>query len=180
MDKNKDEKSAKIVSVIVAFVCIAIAIAAPATQGWQEVGIAQGAGLIQRLTYHFFHANISHIAMNVWTFLSLLFLFDISIKKLTMAYIISCTFPVDTIATLATSYPKLPTVGLSGVIYALLGIVSYDVAKPKEYQASIILSLILGFMFPKINGWIHLYCYVAGLSLATLNRLTHNNNDKRG
>ena len=64
---------------------------------WQTVGIYAGSDIAGRVLYPFFHANILHASLNSWCLLSMVFIYDIGIWRLVLAYIIAVTIPVDTI-----------------------------------------------------------------------------------
>ena len=118
----------------------------------EKYGLCVGATLFQRLSFHFFHASFLHAALNAWVLLSVVFLFDISIYPIITAFIIA------------------PTIGLSGVCYALMGRIAFMVAKKWEYQGWMAFYIGVGFLFPNMNGWIHLYCYLVGMLVGFLNK----------
>lgn len=134
---------------------------------WSVVGIYCGCGLQGRLLYPFFHATIIHAALNVWCLLCIVFYYDVRICRLLLAYLIAISFPVDTLGPIVGT---VPTVGLSGVIFALFGRLSFEVRRKLYYQAWMLLYLCVGFLSPGSNGWIHLYCYAVGFVLALLNK----------
>ena len=57
----------------------------------------------------------------------------------------------------------VPTVGLSGICFVLLGRFSYLVEHKVYYHSYIAAFILLGMLIPSVNGIIHLYCYIAGL-----------------
>lgn len=125
-------------------------------------GICVGCEWWHRLLYPFLHVNIIHCALNVWCILSVVFIYDVFPLRLLLAYLCACSFPVDT---LGGFYPSLqtPTVGLSGVAFALMGSISLEVKRVYYYQAWMLFYLVVGMLLPSVNGWIHAYCYVCGL-----------------
>lgn len=155
MVQGKETKVASLVLTLIVFclLCLPIDVSA--------VGVSQGCTLWQRLCYSFFHANIIHAAVNCWCLLSICFARPISIWQLVVAYIIASTYPIDTLS--AWYGNQLPTVGLSGVIFALLGIISV-MSRKWWLNVAIIGSFIMaGFFLPHINATLHLYCYLVGL-----------------
>lgn len=138
----------------------------------EKYGLCVGATLFQRLSFHFFHASFLHAALNAWVLLSVAFLFDISIYPIITAFVIASAFPINFLHDLMPCAETLllPTIGLSGVCYALMGRIAFMVAKKWEYQGWMAFYIGVGFLFPNMNGWIHLYCYLVGLVVGFLNK----------
>lgn len=137
----------------------------------EAVGIMQGATFCNRLTYSFFHASFLHAFMNVWCLLSIVFIYPISIWALLIAFGIAASFPVDTLCSLSPIFSfTIPTIGLSGVCFALMGRISFMVRRKWYYQGWLAFYLALGFLFPNTNGWLHLYCYLMGMLVGFLNK----------
>lgn len=137
----------------------------------EAVGIMQGVSLFNRITYSFFHASFLHAFMNVWCLLSIVFIYPISIWSLIVAFGIAASFPVDTLCGISPIFCfTIPTIGLSGVCFALMGRISFMVSRKWYYQGWLIFYLILGFLFPNTNGWLHLYCYLMGMLVGFLNK----------
>ena len=130
----------------------------------EDVGIMQGVTFCNRLTYSFFHASFLHAFMNVWCLLSVVFMYPISIWSLLLAFGVAASVPVDTFAF------TIPTIGLSGVCFALMGRISFMVRRKWYYQAWLWFYIFLGFLFPNTNGWLHLYCYLMGVLIGFLNK----------
>ena len=128
---------------------------------WSVVGVSRGCALSSRLCYPFFHASLLHAALNAWCFVSILFLYDLSWPQVAVAYIIAVVAPDFALS-------SVPTVGLSGVCFALLGSIAFQVKRKRYYNACMALYITLGFLFPLVNGWLHLYSYVAGLFVGFL------------
>ena len=136
-----------------------------------EVGIMQGVTFCNRLTYSVFHASFLHAFMNIWCLLSVVFMYRISLWSLLMAFAVAISFPVDTLHSILPLYSlTIPSVGLSGVCFALMGRISFMVRRKWYYQAWLAFYIILGFIFPNTNGWLHLYCYLMGVFVAFLNK----------
>lgn len=129
---------------------------------YSALGICVGCEWWSRVLYSFLHVNLIHCALNVWCILSVVFIYNISPLRLLLAYLCACSFPVDT---LGAFYPSLqmPTVGLSGVAFALMGSISLEVKRVYYYQAWMVFYLIVGMLLPSVNGWVHAYCYICGL-----------------
>lgn len=137
----------------------------------EKVGIMQSASLCNRLTYSFFHASFLHAFMNVWCLLSVVFIYPISFWSLLLAFGIAISFPIDTLCNISPIFAfVMPTVGLSGVCFALMGRISFMVSRKWYYQSWLAFYILLGFIFPNTNGWLHLYCYLMGVLVGFLNK----------
>ena len=56
------------------------------------------------------------------------------------------------------------------MVFALFGRISFEVKRKLYYQAWMIAYLVIGFLFPNVNAWIHLYCYAIGFAVALINK----------
>lgn len=154
---GKIEKTAGL--LIVFYVLTSAMIYVP---NWDIVGVSRGCNILQRLGYSFFHASFIHAAINAWCFISILFLYEITWRRMAVAYIIAVAVPEFVLST-------IPTVGLSAVCFALFGSIAFQVKRKLYYNGCIALYIALGFLFPLVNGWLHLYSYVAGLFVGFIN-----------
>ena len=127
-----------------------------------DVAIYAGCSIANRLLYPFFHANILHCLFNVYCLLSLVFLSGNTIKHFIVAYIIAVLFPIDSYLQFSDSM-ELYTVGLSGVLFVMLGRFGMFVSRFWFYQLCAWLYLIVGLFIPQMNGILHLHCYIAGI-----------------
>ena len=128
---------------------------------WYAVGVFKDCPLWSRLGYSLFHASFLHALLNVWCFLSILFLYNIKVWHILAAYAIAVAVPSFVLS-------STPTVGFSAVDYALLGIVATMVGRKVYYNLCIGIYILVGFLFPFVAGWLHLYSYVAGLVVGLL------------
>lgn len=120
----------------------------------------------QRLTYHFAHASLIHAGLNVWCLLSIVFTFDVPISYLIWAYALASSCPCLILG-------SQPTIGLSGICFALLGLVSWQANKVR-YHLWVTLFIALGFLTTllfhfAIANLLHAYCYVTGVAVGFLN-----------
>lgn len=145
--------------LIVALILLSALIYVP---DWSAVGVSTGCNISQRLVFSFFHASFLHAVVNAWCFVSILFIYDVLWWEMLLAYIIAVVAPDCALFT-------MPTVGLSAVCFALLGMIAFQVKRKLYYNGCMILYIAIGFMFPLVNGWLHLYSYVAGLLVGCLN-----------
>ena len=158
MDKKKAAKATSLLISILVF-CLSLQDMAD----WSAVGIYTGCGLGCRMLYPFYHANLLHATLNAWCLLSVIFIYDISLWRFTLAYIIAVGVPSFCLS-------GIPTVGLSGVVFALFGSISFEVQRKAYYQLWMLAYLVAGFFFPNTNALVHLYCYMAGGAVALLNK----------
>lgn len=158
-------------------VSLAIALAAAVLQCMhipaEDVGLFPGAPLPHRALYPFFHANWLHLAVNCWVLLCIAFSYQVTLPMLLSSYAVAASYPIGALSFLYAA-PPVPTVGLSGVIYALLGRYSWRFScmagRRLRYHLWFLFFISLGFLFPQSNAWLHLYCYLLGVGIAQLNR----------
>lgn len=163
MDTRKVEKIAAIIA------CLSVVILSLLhVDNWESVGIYSGCTMKGRAIYPFFHANALHATLNAWCFISLIFIYDISIWRMIAAYVVAITIPVGILGNILPF--DTPTVGLSGVVFFLFGSISFEVLRKWYFQAWMAFYLGIGFLFPNTNAWLHLYCYICGLVWSLLNR----------
>lgn len=136
---------------------------------WQNVGIYSGCSLQNRFLYSFFHANILHAVLNAWCLISIVFIYDITIWRMLLAFLVAASIPIDSMGTIIPGL-GVPTVGLSGVVFFLFGSISFEVLRKWYYQLWMMFYILIGFIFPSTNAWLHLYCYASGLFFALLNK----------
>lgn len=125
--------------------------------------LQQGCGITGHLCYHFFHANVFHAICNIWCLLALAFYYDIEDWELLLAFLIASTIPVDCEFCIMHYAFDKPTIGLSGVCFALMGIVYYKVARKRYYLSWIIPIVAVGFIIPGMAAGVHLYCFAIGI-----------------
>lgn len=104
-------------------------------------------------TYPFFHGSWIHLIGNCYAFW---FVYSNRIFK-------QYTLPIIITIAIAASFlteMKMPTVGFSGVIFAMGGINSaYRKCKLKNI-IPILIALSIGFLLPNTNGMIHLVSFM--------------------
>lgn len=130
-------------------------------------GIYVGSPASNRLLFSLFHASAIHTILNLWCFLSLVFLYPVSTLQLAIAFFISVTAPDCVLF-------STPTVGLSAVCYSLIGLlapVGQGALRLLRYLAFFTPYLVLGFIFPSVNGLLHIYCMVASIIIVTIQKL---------
>jgi len=138
------------------------------------------------LTYNFQHANIWHLLVNSVAFWCV---FKSLERHIPPYKIITISLAVAIIASFIPPFYETPTVGASGMIYAMIGILVSITLPPYIFLftkvptspnkspmvfrllfwlSCIALMLTVGFFLPNSAGLLHLYCFVGGFSLKSL------------
>lgn len=140
---------AKIEIVSFAIVCIAV-LCLPTDP--LSIGIYTNCRWWQHLTYQFAHANIFHLAVNIYVMY-----FCITRFSLSQSQILSCF----AISALPPALSDIPTIGASGIVYAMLGVINTMVVEKLKFASWIALYITISYFFN--NNWcIHLCCYLLG------------------
>lgn len=119
-----------------------------------EYGFSTNTDWTARLYYQLFHASALHWFVNSWALVALMFGgWRMPIHYIIFAYAISCASPSM----------DIPTVGASGIVYALCGMIVPQVSSKKlwKFLAATAFYLSVGFLFP-VNAWLHIYCFIIG------------------
>lgn len=127
-----------------------------------EHGVTKNSALYTHIAYIFVHANLFHLCTNVF---SLLFTLRLLKKMANIKFYVSLT--IGLISAFASSFilmQEIPTVGASGVVYALLGMYCY---LRFDMLALRLLAMLVGinvfqFIFGNINVYIHLFSLIFG------------------
>ena len=164
------EKNAKITGLALSAIILIISLFdVPA----DSIGLSISSPWHNRITFNFFHASFIHGFMNVWCLLALLFYYDLPLRSIIAGFLISATFPIAWCYQYLpmTEALTIPTIGLSGVCFYLIGRASFIVQRKIYFQCWVWTSLIIGFVFAKyMNGHIHLYCYAIGVIVSYFNK----------
>ena len=120
-------------------------------------------GIIPHLTYMFLHAGIIHLLINSFSFVSAWIIMKRFYRK---GYFYVVPFALAFL----TSFIPLcifdkPTVGVSGVVYAMIGMILpyFNFKKTYLFYLSIALSLIVSFFIHSSNFYLHLFCFIGGV-----------------
>lgn len=157
----ESKKTCKIAALSISLIVIVLALFS--SVDWRSVGIYVGSPLYCRASYILFHANVIHAAVNAWCLLSIAFLYGFSASRLFLAFCAAASVP-------ACCLSYYPTVGMSGLVYFLLGCLAFDVARKIYYQFCMAFYIALGCFIPNSNVLLHLYCYAVGFAVALLNK----------
>ena len=125
-------------------------------------GCLLGGTLLQRVTFHFFHANVIHLVMNIYCLLCLAFLFELSLTRMFLAYLIAASYPTVLFP------PDLPIIGLSGCIYAAIGLIFFNYDLRMLVLVSLGMYSCFGLLFGNFAVGLHLYCFFAGFLVSLI------------
>lgn len=140
---------------------LAIGAAALVLSPFDGGGVCVGCSLLSRFSYPLFHVNLLHALCNAWCLISLVFLYDLPWWKIALAFIIAISIP-------SFMLTATPVVGMSGVCFALMGLSVPIVHRKAMLLGWISLFLVVGFFFPNVAAWLHVYCFVTGLLVGLL------------
>ena len=163
----QEKRGDKNIALVLCLLSIILWAITPSQHPWGAIHV--GSTIIERASYPFFHASWIHLATNLWALLSLVFLYGAKLKHIAIGYVIAILFPIDAIHTLSgDSSLLLPTVGLSSIIFAMIGLVEPAPTRRVIFYSWVLVYLVLGFILPSTNGWVHLYCFLTAFILRLL------------
>jgi membrane associated rhomboid family serine protease len=142
----------------------------------KELGYTTTSPLWTHLTYMFQHAGIMHLVLNSIAFIGL---FGI-LEKIGNKYFLSIAIlSIAFFASLHSAH-EIPTVGISGAVYAMTGIYFIAIAVGKlrvkdkkklfTFILSILICLAISFFNKNSNFRLHLYCLLFPLLLIPIMR----------
>lgn len=125
------------------------------------------------ITYMSLHASIMHLAMNLWVLWQLMKC--MAWKRLAAAFAVGAVIP-------AFCLTHLPTVGMSGALFAALGMLWYrfrDFTRSQLYFGALLAFGFAAWAFgAPVNPFIHLWCYAMGFIIGFLTRPSWNNGNE--
>ncbi|WP_099465549.1 rhomboid family intramembrane serine protease [Parabacteroides provencensis] len=152
-----------------------------------ELGYSSSSPIWTHATYQFQHLNWIHLLLNSFTFLSLC---KILRKALPLSLILVYAYFTSVIISFFSEL-DLPTVGASGMIYAMSGMFIsisligeklriVDYSKFSLFLFGITIALVLSAIKPHINFFCHLLGLCLGSSIGILdNWLNHEKHSRR-
>ena len=152
------ENNKKAAVLIIALAVIVLQIVVTDVSGY---GLSVTSPLWTRLIYSFFHGSWFHLLLNVYVLLTLGFKLDLRMREIFISYILACAAPSFCIGT-------LPTVGLSGMIYAIFGMRTMRNSNPGSMILNIVLITAVSMFLSHIAWRLHAYCYSCGLLISLL------------
>lgn len=120
-----------------------------------HIGFYEGCPIFNRLAYSFCHANVWHLAVNLFV------LWSIQGKL----YIIA-PLAIAVYSSLLPMYVTAPTMGLSGFLFAWFGIAWGKALKPWSGFIAVLPYLCITMLISNVNGLLHLYAFLIGLILS--------------
>lgn len=146
-----------------------------------ELGYTNTSPLYTHLTYFFQHASILHLFLNSVSFIVMFTVLDKIIER---KIFLSITFSIGIVSSFLAMY-DVPTVGISSVIYAMIGLyigvtVFYEdirIADTRRYLLNISLiaiSLTISLIKTNSNFYIHIYSLVIGFIISLILSYLHN------
>ncbi|MCL2650321.1 MAG: rhomboid family intramembrane serine protease [Candidatus Azobacteroides sp.] len=134
----------------------------------KSIGYTDKSPVWTHFTYMFQHANIIHLTINSLAFIGMFRILEKIINKYELAIAILL---IGFLASFMSMY-QLPTVGISGAIYAMVGIyfgmittkklIIKDKNKLYVFIFSIILCLTVSFFKHNSNFWLHIFSLIMG------------------
>lgn len=113
-----------------------------------KIGFSDKSDFLSHFIYVFCHGNIFHLAVN------LLILWSIRNKMQPIsAYIISV------LVSFIPMHYASATVGMSGFIFAVFGLMWGRVGFRKELITKVLPIIIVSMLIPNVNGLIHFYAF---------------------
>lgn len=111
------------------------------------------------MVYQFSHCNFWHMVANVYC----LWLITTSGYKVRPRH---CLIAYALSVSLVIGGPE--TEGISGFIYALVGMLSWQAGRIRTFHLWMLVFLGVGFLFPhRINVLLHIMCYGSGILMET-------------
>ena len=172
----QDRADAKVTALVGGIAVITLSVAMRGgwvTPGVWGRGIAVGASVASRWLHPLVHAGVLHAVVNVYVLWQLVFLRRVTVWRMAVAYLLACCCPT------VVALWQLPTgggasgtcvVGLSGVVYVLMGWEMPAVMRRWRYNAVIVVWLLVGMVAGGVAVGMHLYCYVCGVVAALIPR----------
>lgn len=105
--------------------------------------------------YQACHCNVWHLIANLWClWLIASSNYRVSARQCILAYS----------ASVLAAFASCETEGLSGLLYALIGMLSWQAARIRTFHLWMLGFLAAGLLFPhRINITLHLVCYAGGI-----------------
>lgn len=142
-----------------------------------EIGFATNSPWWTHFTYSFQHASILHLVINILVFINS---FRVMESFLSWKVLLPVIYSIATCASFA-SVQDVPTVGSSGMIYVMFGMMSYIVIfnssswkQKRVFYFSILFMLCISYFNNNSNFMVHFTSYILGfLSYLSIKKSTH-------
>jgi len=167
MRKREDAEFAKALSLIVGLAVVLLSVAVwlfPQVRN-VAVGIGPGSTIFPRLCHPLFHANVAHAVLNVYVLWQLAFFFPVRVRHLLLAYLVACVCPWQIAVWPAGGECVL---GLSGMVYGLMGWVMPGVPCRLRFNVFVAAWLVVGLLTGGVAVGLHLWCYVVCAAMSVI------------
>lgn len=121
------------------------------TAGSRLEGFSAHSGLLPHFTYSFLHANVWHMAANLFVLWGVRQRMNVAVG-----------YAIAVAASWLPMWADKPTVGMSGMLFAMFGIMWGKTGRWKEYLKAGMPVILIMMLIPNVNGLLHLYCYILG------------------
>jgi membrane associated rhomboid family serine protease len=131
-------------------------------------GVSVDSGVLSHFTYQFMHANLLHLVLNIYPLFLLIRLLKQLVNPL---FLVLFTYMVSVLTSFIAIYPT-PTVGASGVVYALLAVFLFYVKtkkinfQKKQYQFIFYFGVCAGMLISFFNTSSNFYLHLFSLLIA--------------
>ena len=150
--KKSSAKTNFLIKTLLTCVSLAVFIASP-----DNAGFFHGSSFVSHLTYSFCHANIFHLAANL-----------VVLWSLRNRICLCASLFAAVLASFLPTYVPQPTVGLSGVIFAAIGIMWGKTGRFWDSCCVVMPFIVLTMLIPGVNGILHLWAYIIGLIIGRI------------
>lgn len=166
-------KHAQATSLVVGVVVVSLTfLRATGIVSFALVGISEDGSWWGRLAHPFLHVGVLHALLNVYVFWQLVFFFPFRLRHLLLAYLLAVTCPSQVALWLPQVWhadAASQVVGLSGVVYVLLGWVVPDVERRVRFCLSVTAWMVFGALVGTVAVGFHGYCFLAGVGARIIN-----------
>lgn len=150
--KKSSAKTNFLIKTLLTCVSLAVFIARP-----DNAGFFPGSSFVSHLTYSFCHANIFHLAANL-----------VVLWSLRNRICLCASLFAAVLASFLPTYVSQPTVGLSGVIFAAIGIMWGKTGRFWDSCCVVMPFIVLTMLMPGVNGILHLWTYMIGFIIGRI------------
>ena len=132
----------------------------------KAMGYTHTSPLYTHITYIFAHAGLLHLAINAISYISL----HNTIRKCASIKAALTISFISAIAATHLSTYDLPTIGASGLIFAMAGYLYASIKLKTRIipYTTLAISLIVPFFIPQINAMIHLASFTTSLIITLI------------
>ncbi len=154
MARGKDARAG---ALLIALACVAAYVVTSLSGAdTGAFGVCEGCALWRRIVWPFFHGNLLHLSTNLYVFLLAVFFYECRRGTVACAFAACWLLPPFVLS-------SLPAIGLSGVIYFLLGDITVRARKRLLFGLCVAGYIAFGFLLPHTAALLHLYMYCCGL-----------------